>query len=79
MGWGEEHHNLGKLGGGLGPQEKQGTIVGEDKRKRGRPPWKSLSLFTCRVSEGEVPLVQATVARGHLVRLQETGYLLFRL
>ena len=25
-------------GGGLGLQEKQGTIVGEDKRRRGGPP-----------------------------------------
>ena len=34
MSWAEVHHNQGSAGGGLGPQEKQGAIVGEDKRRR---------------------------------------------
>ena len=29
MSWGAEHPSRGILGGGLGPQEKQGAIVGE--------------------------------------------------
>ena len=38
MGLGAEHHSQGNLEGGLGPQEKQGAIVGEGKRRRGGPP-----------------------------------------
>ena len=30
----------------MGPQEKQGTIAREGKRRRGRPPEGSLSLHT---------------------------------
>ena len=37
-GWGVEWHSRGNPGEGLGPQEKQGTIVGEDERRRGGPP-----------------------------------------
>lgn len=37
VGWGVERHDRGNLGGHLGPQEKQGAIVGEGER-RGRPP-----------------------------------------
>ena len=38
MGWGVECHSQGNPGGGLGPQEKQGTIVGKGKRRRVGPP-----------------------------------------
>ena len=34
-GWGAEHHSEGSVGGGLGPKEKQGAIVGEGERRRG--------------------------------------------
>ena len=37
-GWGAEHQSWGKLGGGLGPQEKRGIIVWEGKGRRGAPP-----------------------------------------
>ena len=37
MGWRVEHHSQGKLGGGLGPQEKQDATVGEGERRRGGP------------------------------------------
>ena len=35
MGWGVEGHGRGNWGEGLGPQEKQGAIVGEGERRRG--------------------------------------------
>ena len=35
MGWGVECQGRGKLGEGLGPQEKQGAIVGKGRRRRG--------------------------------------------
>ena len=38
IGWGVRGHSQGNLGGGLGLQEKQGTIVGEGERRRGGPP-----------------------------------------
>ena len=64
-GCGVEHHSQGNLGGGLGLQEKQATIVGEDKRRRGRLPQEYLSLHTHGLSEGRVtcrktPIVKAT-------------------
>ena len=37
-GWEVESHSGGNLGGGLGPQGKQGTIVGEGERRRDRLP-----------------------------------------
>ena len=37
-GWRAECHNRGKLRGGVGKQEKQGTTGVEGKRRRGRPP-----------------------------------------
>ena len=36
--WGVEHHSRGNLGGVLGLQETQGTIVGEGKKRRGGLP-----------------------------------------
>ena len=33
-----ECHGKGNPGEGLDPQERQGAIAGEGKRKRGRPP-----------------------------------------
>ena len=53
-GWGAGRHSHGNLGGDLGPQEKQGTLVGE-----GKPPQEYLFLRMCRLSEGRVPLAQA--------------------
>ena len=38
LGWDVEHHGGGNLGGGLGPQEKEGYIVRKGERRRGRPP-----------------------------------------
>ena len=34
MGWGVEYHSRGNPGGGLGPQDKQGAIVGEGESRR---------------------------------------------
>ena len=34
IGWGAELHSQGSLEGGVGPQEKQSTIVGEGERRR---------------------------------------------
>ena len=46
---------------GLGPQEKQGALVAEVKRRRGRQPQEYLSLCRGVLSEGgKVPLVWAT-------------------
>ena len=38
MGWVMESHGRRNPGEGLDPQERQGTIVGEDERRRGGPP-----------------------------------------
>ena len=38
IGWGVESHGRGKLAEGPDPQERQGTIVGEDERRWGGPP-----------------------------------------
>ena len=37
-GLGVERHDRGNLGVSLGPLEKQSTIVGEGKKRRGIPP-----------------------------------------
>ena len=37
IGWGVECHSQGNLGGGLSPQKKQGTIVGDCKSRRCGP------------------------------------------
>ena len=37
-GWGVECHSRGNPGESLGPQEKQGAIVGEGERRRDRQP-----------------------------------------
>ena len=64
-GWGVVSHKLGNgtcsrgnSGGGLGLQEKQGTIIG-GKEEKG---WATIgiSLHTHGLSEGVVPLAQAT-------------------
>ena len=50
------------------PQEKQGTIVGEDERKRGGP---------CPETQRVVYLwCRLWLVRGHLLRPQETRHLL---
>ena len=49
-GWGVKHHGRQNPGGGLDPQEKQGTIVGEGERRRGRQPQKSPCLHTIEIS-----------------------------
>ena len=36
MGWGMEWHSQGNMGHGLDLQEKQGTIFGDGKKRRGR-------------------------------------------
>ena len=38
IGWGAEYNSQGNPGGGLCPYEKQGAIVEESKRRRGRQP-----------------------------------------
>ena len=66
-GLGVEHHGGGNLGGGVGPQEKQGAIGGEVEMRRGRLPGES----PC----SHVPLGlrhRLWVVRGHLLRLQQT-------
>lgn len=50
-GWGVECHIWGNLGGGLGQQKKQGTIVGEDERRRDGLPQKYLSMHASGLSE----------------------------
>ena len=69
MGWRVECHSQGNPGGGLGPQEKQGTIVGEGKWSRDRLPQKYLSLHMCVLSEGRAVGSKACL----LHRLQATG------
>ena len=59
MGWGVEYHGRGNLGGGLGPQEKQGTIVGVGER-RGVDHCRNLHEYACLFSDGRVALVKAT-------------------
>lgn len=41
MSWGVERCSRRYPGVGLGVQEKQGAIVGQGKRRRGRPPLES--------------------------------------
>ena len=53
QGQGVECHSQGNPGGGLGQQEKQGAIVGEGKRRKGRPPQEFLSLHMCGLLEGK--------------------------
>ena len=57
IGWGVEHHGRGNLGGHLGPQEKQGTIVGR-ARAGGEERLRKLPVHLPRLSEGGV-LTQA--------------------
>ena len=47
-----ELHCTGNLGGSLGPQEKQGAIVGEGESRRGRTAL-GISLRMRWLSEGE--------------------------
>ena len=59
-GWGVEYYSRGNKGGGLGPQEKQGTTVGEGDEEEET----AIGIFLCthacsRLSEGGVPRVQA--------------------
>ena len=56
-GWGAECHSRVNPGGGLGPLEKQGSIVEEGERRKDGPQKKSLSLCMCRLSEGGAPLM----------------------
>ena len=80
MGWGVEveHHSQGNQGG-LGPQEKQGTIVGECERKR-VDHQRNLFPFTCTDSQRVGHLqYRLLVTRGLLLGLRETKYLLYRL
>ena len=65
--WKTKCCSQGNLGGGLGPQEKQGSIVGEGERRRDRLPQEYLSLHTSRLSEGGAPLVLATHGKVPLV------------
>ena len=63
MEWRVEHNIWGNPrnpGGGLGPQEKQGSIAGEGKKRRGGRPWKYLSLHMLGLKEGGAPLTQTT-------------------
>ena len=72
MGRGVECHSRGNWGGGLCLWEKQGTFVGEgERRRRGGSPSESLSLHMNGLSEGGVPLVQATGSERPLA--QATG------
>ena len=57
---GAECHSRGKPGGGLGPQNKQGTIFGEGKRRKGRPSIGIYFPHMYGISEGGGSLVQAT-------------------
>ena len=51
MGWGVERHGRGNLGEDLGPQEKQGDIVGEG-RAGGVDPIGNSLLHSMHMSEG---------------------------
>ena len=50
MGWGVERHGRGNLGEDLGPQEKQGDIVGEGERKR-KDHHRNLTVHMCAGSQ----------------------------
>ena len=55
------------LGGGLGPQEKQGVIVGDGKR-RARPPYESPYPFMDSQREGCLRK-RLCMVRDHIFRL----------
>ena len=59
MGGGAVCYGRRNPGEGLGPQEKQGAIVGKGERERGAPPWKSpcAHVRAYELSEGGVALV----------------------
>lgn len=57
MGWEVEHHSQGSTGGGLGLHGKQGTTVGEGKRRSGRTI--GTSLYTLGLSGGMAPFAWA--------------------
>ena len=48
----------------MGPQEKQGAIVGEVGRRRGESPQEYLSLHTNGLSKGRVMGGEAPVCEG---------------
>ena len=66
MDWGGEYHSQGNLGGGLGPGEARHHWEG--KRRRGGPPYESLSLHMQGLSEDRVSLAQATGGKKPLAR-----------
>ena len=76
MDWGRERHSRGNLGEGLDPQERQGTIVGEGERRRGRARYKSISLHTWTLQMLGCLWCRLRVVRGYLLVLLETGHLL---
>ena len=71
MGWGAEHYSPGSMGGGLGPQEKQGAVLGEGKRKRGGTTI-GISLHLQGLSGGKTPLAQATSGWGKPPQASQT-------
>ena len=66
-GWEVKHHSQGSVGGGLGPQEKQDTIVGEDERRRGGTAT-GISLCKRRYLGCRIPLVQVMGGRAKLLQ-----------
>lgn len=76
MGWRVEHHSQGSLGGGLGPQEKQGAITGEGERRRGQCH-RNLPVHAWAFrGRGGAPLVQATGGKKTLALAMANGGLL---
>ena len=78
MGWRVEHHGRGNLGEGLDPQEKQGSIVGEGKRKRGRHRNLPVHAYAGSQRAGHL-WCGLWVVKSHLLRLWETGHFLCKL
>ena len=78
MGWGAECYSQGKPGGGLGLEETQGTIVGEDDRRRGQTAiGLAFSAHTHTHSQRVGHLWHRLwVARCHLCGLWVAGHLL---
>ena len=66
-----EYHSRGNLGGGLIPKEKQGTIVGEGKRRRGGTTI-GISLHKCGLLGGKVPFVWPMGGRNKLLQPSQT-------
>lgn len=60
MGWEVEHHSQGSTGGGLGLHGKQGTTVGEGKRRKGGTDIGISFLVYAQALHSGAPVAHAT-------------------